>query len=80
MVKSGEAGVIPALSRNCEVVGHVSNVTYPSQVARLGRFTTLSWKGGGGRLIQRPSISPVIDRGFLFNKFLDWRKSCYVSF
>jgi len=64
MVNRGEAGASPALSRNCELA------SLTSQVARIGRFTTLSWKGGGGRLTQRPSISPVIDRGFLFDKFL----------
>ncbi len=60
MAKRGEAGASPALSRNCELA------LLTSQVARLGWFTTLSWKGGGGRLTQRPSISPVIGRGFSF--------------
>ena len=52
---NGEAGEVfilkisPALSRNCNSVQQARYVRLKSQVARPGRFTTLSWKGGGWR-------------------------------
>jgi hypothetical protein len=72
---NGEAGVNPALSRNCELAGMPT-----SQAARPGRFYTLSWKGGGNGQLDRLFPLPCHTQGILFEIITTKVNSMYAHF
>ena len=60
---NGEAGVSPALSRNCN---RIKDFKYGSQVARLYWLYTTSWKGVRACLFRRQLSTHLTIQYFLF--------------